>query len=317
VEAADYDMPCYSPLDAYQNAKGGKVYFAATKKNPSDMKMLIPCGQCIGCRLEKSRQWAVRCMHESSLYENNIFITLTYDDDNIPQDNSLIPDHFTKFLKDLRYHVSHTEEEKRIYKKLRYFHCGEYGDETKRPHYHAIIFNHDFDDKKLHSTRDNIRLYTSDILSNIWKRGFVTIGDVTFESCAYVSRYVTKKITGKSLDKYNDAGLKPYEKINPYGEIIQLEPEYATMSRRPGIGYDWYQKYKKEVYPADSIVMNGVEQQPPAYYDSIFAFEDYINSYENKIKRGHKIDPKEYTHERLEAKRRVKEAQLSFLKNTI
>ena len=152
---------------------------------------MVPCGQCIGCRLERSRQWAIRCVHEASLHTDNCFITLTYSPDCLPSDGSLNHDDFQKFFKRLRKHIAP--------KKIRYYMCGEYGEDLQqpsklgRPHFHACLFGLDFDDKQLYIVRDDVKLYTSATLEKIWGKGFVTIGDVTFESAAYVARYIAKK----------------------------------------------------------------------------------------------------------------------------
>ena len=136
-------MPCYRPIKGYRsrrlNAETGKrpVVF-----NPRDgfydQPVDLPCGQCIGCRLERSRQWAIRCVHEASLHERNCFITLTYRDECLPTNGSLDLDAFQKFMKRLR---------RRFGEGVRFFHCGEYGENFGRPHYHAILFNLDFSDK--------------------------------------------------------------------------------------------------------------------------------------------------------------------------
>lgn len=260
----------------------------------------LPCGQCIGCRLEKSRQWAIRCMHESQLYENNSFITLTYDKENLPQYNSLEKSHFQLFMKRLR--------KKYEPKKIRFFHCGEYGDENKRPHYHAILFNHDWSDKVIHSINDDTRLYTSDILTNLWGHGICTTGDVTFESAAYVARYVLKKINGEQACEH-------YMTTNEYtGEIQWIEPEYATMSRGKGIGTEWYNKYKSDVYPRDEVVVNGKKMQPPKFYDSLYEFEDVMKHFELKNRRWDNVDKENNTPERLKVREIVKKSQIKQLK---
>lgn len=242
-------------------------------------------------------------MHEAQIHDQNIFVTFTYEDDQLPQYGSLVKDHIFKFFKDLR---------NSIYpKKIRYFQCGEYGDESQRPHFHAIIFGHDFSDKVLWNVRDNIRLYTSSTLDDIWQRGMCTIGDVTFESAAYVARYVTKKINGELAEEH-------YMRTCPYtGEIIWLEPEFATMSRRPGIGSKWYDKYKDDVFPHDEVVMNGIAHKPPRFYDTRYEFEDAMKAFEIKNRRLDNINKDENTPERLAIKKAVKEAQLKFLKHTI
>lgn len=249
-------MSCYHPLPAVQsrvNAEGKTLlrFGAFTPRNSNSRVLSIPCGQCVGCRLERSRQWAVRCMHEASLYEDNSFLTLTYDKEHLPLDGSLVLSHMQDFFKRLRRRYEG--------KKIRYYHCGEYGESLGRPHYHALLFNHGFKDKRLFSNRyGNNRIYTSDELSSLWTQGFSVIGDVTFESAAYVARYVMKKVTGKKADSHY-AGRRP---------------EYTTMSRRPGIGKGWYDKFKGDVFPLDRLVVNGKETRPPRYYQDLLAKED-------------------------------------------
>lgn len=266
-------MPCFNPLRGWKSRqlnKNGNRYVVFDKKHGfEDLEVNLPCGQCIGCRLERSRAWAIRCMHESSCHLDNSFITLTYAPEHLPPNGSLVKRDFQLFMKSLRFH-NHGKDT------IRYYHCGEYGEKFQRPHYHAILFGLDFPDKQLFQVRDGIRLYTSDHLHNIWKKGFCTVGDVTFESAAYVARYVTKKITGPQAESIsNHTGLKHYESLIPdTGEIVTREPEYATMSRRPGIGREWYEKFKKEVFPSDEVIMRGKKLKPPRYYTSLFQIDD-------------------------------------------
>lgn len=137
---------------------------------------------------------------------------------------------------------------------VRYFHCGEYGEQLGRPHHHACLFNLDFPDKKLWSVREGVRLYRSATLENLWPHGNSTLGDVTFDSAAYVARYVTKKITG-------EPALAHYA-----GKL----PEYCTMSRRPGLGKDWLKKYSSDLYPKDFTVIRGKKIKIPKYYNSMY-----------------------------------------------
>lgn len=197
----------------------------------------------------------MRCMHEASLHTDNCFITLTYNDENLPEGGSLQLKHYQDFMKRLR---------KRFGSGIRFFHCGEYGEKFSRPHYHACLFNFDFPDKQIFKSGEN-NLYTSKALQELWPHGFSTIGDVTFESAAYVARYITKKITG---DKAEDH----YEILDPRtGELTQRKPEYTTMSRRPGIGKGWFDKYRTDVYPSDEVVLRGGKSmKPPKAYDRYF-----------------------------------------------
>lgn len=250
-------MPCFRPLTAYrtrerdEKGKFGIVFNPV--KGYADIRQQVPCGQCIGCRLERSRQWAIRCVHEASLHDENCFITLTYDDKHLPRDGSLHVEDFQKFMKRVR--------KKHEDKKIRFFHCGEYGDAMGRPHFHAIIFGLDFRDRKGYTIRKGSVL-SSDELAQLWPNGFNAVGDVTFESAAYVARYITKKVTGDRAEKH-------YERIDyKTGEVINLRPEYTTMSRRPGIAHGWIEKYHPEVYPCDEVIMRGRQMKPPRYYDA-------------------------------------------------
>ena len=291
-------MTCYHPLLAYRNE--GKVVF--NKPFPYAKGFNLPCGQCIGCRLKYSQEWAVRLMHENQMHEESCFITLTMNDEyllNRENAFSLDKSEFQRFMKRLR---------KRYGKQIRYFHCGEYGEKNCRPHYHAIIFGMDFEDKEVFQVRDEIRLYTSETLAKLWPHGFVTIGEVTMESCAYVARYVTKKVKGKDAEKH-------YIRWDPLtGEGVPIEPEYATMSRKPGIGKSWFEKYKADIYPHDYVVVNKHEIRPPRYYDNLLAEEEL-----EKIKKKRAaelpevIDKYDENMDRLWVKEAVKEKRLEIL----
>lgn len=269
-------MPCYNPINGYRsksvNNSGKRSIVFQLSQGYKDMPVSVPCGQCIGCRLERSRQWAMRCVHEASLYENNCFITLTYSPEHVPEHNSLVVSHFQKFMKRLRKKYSPQT--------IRFFQCGEYGEKNERPHYHACLFNFDFTDKLLYRTIRDTKLYVSSTLDNLWPFGFSTIGDVTFESAAYVARYVTKKITGKYA-------LHHYNTINSGGEILaERHPEYTTMSRRPGIGRDWYEKFTSDVFPSDYLIVNEKKVRPPKYYDRLFDQFDPTQHQQIKAKRA-------------------------------
>jgi len=249
-------MPCYSPLTGYRsrskNESGKYPVVFNVSDGWIDKPVQVPCGQCIGCRLERSRVWAMRCLHEASLYDKNCFITLTFNDDYVMP--SLDKSIFQKFMKRLRRMFPDT--------RIRYFMCGEYGDKLSRPHYHACLFGFDFPDRVLWSIRDNVRLYRSSILEKLWcdpkngnSFGFSTVGDVSFESAAYVARYCMKKVTGEKAELY-------------YKDKI---PEYVCMSRRPGIGLEWLKKFHKDIYPSDEVVIRGnVKCKPARYYDDKF-----------------------------------------------
>jgi len=302
-------MPCYFPLHGWRskavNPSGKRSIVFNPNLGYRDLPVTVPCGQCVGCRLERSRQWAIRCVHEASLYDQNCFITLTYNSLNLPSDKSLHKDHFQKFMKRLRFSYPH--------QRIRFFHAGEYGEKFQRPHYHACLFNFDFPDKVLFKQVNGNDLYTSQSLDNIWGCGFSLIGSVTFESAAYVARYIMKKITGKHA-------LEHYAQIDTFtGEIIaERQPEYTTMSNRPGIGRDWFDKFASDVYPDDFIVLNQKKLKTPRYYDSRFEilFPDEYKSVKSKRKLNAEKNLDDNTYDRLQIKHEAKLIQTKNLKRS-
>lgn len=290
-------MPCYFPIDAFRAVAGGIVF--SRKGAYLDLPLKVPCGQCIGCKLDKSREWALRCTHEAQLHSQNSFITLTYNDAHLPTNNSLNLRHFQLFLKRLR--------KKYQNKTIRFYHCGEYGDLNQRPHYHALLFNHDFEDKYHYKTHKDQKYYTSEILDQLWSdpqtklnMGFSVIGDLTFDSAAYVARYCLKKITGKAASDHYQG----------------RKPEYATMSRRPGIGQGWYKKYKSDIYPDGFIVHQGQKMRPPKYYSNQLKKDDE-KSY-NKIRTLTAVEAQKHladnTPARLADRHTVHQARAKLLK---
>lgn len=252
-------MQCKTPLQAQRcKAYDGSYYISFTENNPEAFQALkLPCGQCMGCRLERSRTWAVRCMHEAQLHPHNIFLTLTFNDQNLNANYSLQTQDFQNFMKRLRKRF-YSKKFARKYPnfhsgKIRYFHCGEYGDNFSRPHHHACLFNLDFPDKKLYKrTRDGHNLYSSQLLDELWQgQGYAYFGAVTFESAAYVARYCTKKINGQAAEQHYQG----------------RKPEYMTCSKNPAIGLDWIKKFISDAFPSDFIIMNGKKMRPARYYE--------------------------------------------------
>lgn len=241
-------------------------------------KIEIPCGQCIGCRLEYSRQWAIRCVLEAQEYENNWFLTLTYDDDHLPESLPIFDpitgevfDYFdssplnrnelTLFIKNFRrqleYHFNHTG--------VRFYYCGEYGSISKRPHYHLIVFNvPSLKLRKIGQNKMGDPLYNCDFVDKIWKKGYAVIAAVNWDTCAYVARYMLKKHKGKDSDYYVNNGLVP---------------EFSGCSRNPGIGRAFYDRKKYDIYKTDEIFVTGhrgkvLNIHPPRYYDRLYDIDD-------------------------------------------
>lgn len=244
-------MTCFHPLIGYRGVGGSFVF--AKKDSPTKVEMRVACGRCQGCRMARSSSWAVRIEHEASLHADNMFLTLTFDYDHLPDDYSVSVREVQLFLKRLRKSIEP--------KKIRYFAVGEYGEKNGRPHYHIIIFGHRFDDLVfLRNTNQNHPCYISEKLSKLWPFGLHEIGTVTAASGGYVARYSLKKVGG-------DMSFNHYERLHPVtGEIVNVHPEFATMSTHPGIGAGWFERFESDVFPADHIVSQGRKFCVPEYY---------------------------------------------------
>lgn len=304
-------MACFRPLQAYR-LDDGSIVFNLSREDGHPLT--LPCGQCVGCRLDRAKQWAIRCIHESQLHDRNCFITLTYDDQHLPYDMSLHYEDFQLFMKRLRKRFSGVP--------IRFYMAGEYGEQYGRPHFHACIFGLDFDDKYL--LKDGkFKLYRSPILESLWPFGHSSIGDVTFQSAGYVARYIMKKQTGKA--RVEDGVLidpeSTYEFVNyETGEIIRRKPEFNKMSLKPGIGAAWFEKYKSDVYPHDYVVVNGKRSKPPKYYDKLFekldleAFEEVVS---DRLLRMLDGDSSERSRDRLSVKEKVCKARIRSLNRSL
>lgn len=237
-------------------------------------------------------------MHESAMHENNCFITLTYMEEHLPDRRQLYHKDFQDFLKRLR--KKH---------EVRYYMAGEYGPALDRPHYHAAIFGYDFPDKQyLKQTGAGEKIYTSDELDKTWGKGYASVGELTFESAAYIARYCVTKVTGDPAEEH-------YKRFDHLGEY-QLNPEYNRMSLKPGIGAPWLEKYQADVYNYDYVVVNGVETRPPKYYDKILDYKDPDRLEELKWERIIRAQERalDNTVERLLDREHVAKAKLTKLK---
>ncbi|UOF79017.1 replication associated protein [Microviridae sp.] len=283
-------MPCYSP------------WFRESSVN----KRPLSCGRCIGCRLERSRQWAVRCMHEAQLWDKNCFVTLTYDKDHLPVGGGLVYEHFRLFVRRLRKAARKSD--------VRFYMCGEYGEARRRPHYHACLFNWDFDDKvpagKSGSGFDQFR---SPLLERLWTFGRARVSAMNFETAAYTARYVCAIEDGKGLEKV-------YEAVDlETGEVHEVPREFARMSLRPGIGARWYEKFWSDVYPEGEVVVNGHKARAPAYYDRRYRLQN-LPGYFSMLEKRHLQSVEgipETMPDRLGARQVVTEARLGLSKRSI
>jgi hypothetical protein len=328
-------MGCFSPLEGWRSKlvnESGRRSIVFKESSGNGESVTVPCGRCIGCRLDRSKEWAIRCVHEASLHQDNCFITLTYNDAHLPPGGTLVKRDFQLFMKRLR----------KKYGKVRYYMCGEYGsiydERTKlpikdslgreligRPHFHACLFGFDFGDKTIWRTKNGVTLYRSVALDNLWsdKRGpigYTSVGSVTYESAAYVARYVTKKMNGDLKDDKCARGVGHYERLDEEtGEITECVPEYTNMSRRPGIAKEWLKKYHKEVYANDSVLFKFQEAKVPRYYDQVYDDIDGIHLEEVKDKRLLKALDRsaDDTYSRQRQKRKVKDAQFKKLQREL
>ena len=240
-------MPCFHPITAYKT-RAGEIIFHEAARHGETQHLNLPCGQCTGCRLERSRQWGVRCMHEAQMHKRNCVGTLTYNEENKPKRSNLNYSDFQNFMKRLRKKAGPTAD-------IRYYVGGEYGEQHGRPHFHACIFGWDFPDRLYFKiTASGAKIYTSSTLQRLWPYGHSSVGDISFESAAYIARYCMAKVTG-------DAAKEHYKRIDEEGEY-QLTPEFNRMSLKPAIGLRWLEKYHGDVYNHDHVITNGVETKP-------------------------------------------------------
>lgn len=325
-------MGCDFPLKAYRSAsrKGpsGKplLTFKPTDAINSTSPLEVPCNNCMGCKLEYSRQWSVRMMHEAKLYSQNCFLSLTYDDQHVPQDYGLdlrtLQLFFKKFRKALTPRFKHKRNEHsahiRRYTlhhtiKIRFFACGEYGDLGGRPHYHAIVFNYDWPDKVLWKTSESGEpIYVSEKLTKLWGLGIATTQDVTRKSCAYVARYVTKKI--KTADDY---GQERYYRVSPIdGLYHSVRPEFATRSNRPGLGTGFVARFKSDFYPSGFLIIDGVRQAPPKFYVSKLSEEEQQRLKRQARRLSLKNKPHQTTERRM-ARAAVRDARIERLQRKL
>lgn len=280
-------MTCFHPRKGYRGP-GGIVFNAS---GPGSAKIIaINCGQCSGCALDYGRQFAIRAMHESQMHLRNSFITLTIDDEHLDELETIRKTDWQKFAKKLRHKMG----------PFRFLMCGEYGEKLGRPHYHALLFGIDFHEDR-EPTKDSESgnpLWKSKILDETWGMGkHNPIGQITFESAAYVAKYALKKIKGDKAKKH-------------YGE---KEPEFALMSRNKGIGNSWFQKYYRDIYNQDTVEMNGKMMRPPKYYDGLYAKMEPEKMERIKNRRIEEINkrPEEYTKVRLAEKERASKKRMA------
>lgn len=258
-------------------------------------------------------------MHEQQEQPDSMFLTLTYDNENIPTTGSLVHQDFRDFMKRYRRNLEYRGYDH----KIKYVMCGEYGQETDiygnptgglgRPHYHACILGHSYlhtPELELVKCNQGNPLYTHPEMENLWGKGHISIGTLTFESAAYVARYIMKKVTGEDADSH-------YERTSPTtGEIVRLKSEYVVWSN--GIGRTWYEKYKNDLRK-DFLTLNGNKYKPPKYYDRCLKEEDLerFEVLKDKRKENARCRSFDNTPERLAVKEEITRRRVNELKRTL
>lgn len=238
-------MPCYRPMPLSKKSKD----------------FLVPCGQCIGCKLNRSQVWAARIMHEvqyqESLGNESTLALLTYDDEHLPHTDDRLPTLFPRdvqlFIKRLRREVEKHD------KRIKFYAAGEYGDNFDRPHYHVAIMGIDFGDKvKDGLSKSGNQIYFSGRLNSLWTHGRTSLTDLNYESAGYIARYCTKKITGSPAKSHYQG----------------RHPEFALQSTRPAIGKEWFDLFHHDLYTGDYLSVRGSRNKVPRYYDKLLERSD-------------------------------------------
>lgn len=289
-------MPCTRPLvrtvinrqervislKAYLSKTGERLEFDADQKQQkwSEQRIkkllkeqnaqLLPCGHCPGCKMANAASWANRMEMELPYHKNAWFLTLTYNNENVPyratwdtltgevitENLSLCYEDMQKFWKRLRRYIEYHKKETG---KLMYFQAGEYGSQTHRPHYHAIVYDLPIkqEELKIYKKEKGFTYYNCEWLEKIWGMGHVILAPAEWRSMAYTARYTTKKIYGRD-------GKKFYEELG-------IMPEQCAMSKNPAIGKQYYYDHAKDIYERDQIQLkNGKLVKPPRYFDKLF-----------------------------------------------
>lgn len=297
-------MKAYRSLQKGPDGRYG-ITFNPTKALIEGTSFSLPCGGCIGCKIDRSRDWATRCYHEAQMHEFNSFITLTYANEHLPPDYGIHVKVWQLFMYRLRQFIKPT--------KVRFFASGEYTDPPAyRPHYHALIFGYQFADITHWKTERGNPIYISKSLQKLWPYGHSTIGNVTHRSSGYVARYVMKKQNGDS-----DQAVAFYNRVHPItGKVHQVKREFCVQSRRPGLGTTWYHKYKSDIFPCDFVIVDGKKHSVPRFYTKKLSEEESDDIKRKRKSDSYKRKP-DNTPERLAVREEVKLYAINQLKRTL
>lgn len=277
-------MACYHPIPAHQGGTGEKVRLWPPVGTAN---LQLPCGRCLGCATDLATDWAHRAELEASHWQNNSFLTLTYDEAHLPENAHLRPADLTRFIKRLRRGLDRQDPAllRHPSSGLRYLASGEYGDKSSRPHFHILLFNCDFADKVL--TAKN--LYESETLRKYWKLGGHKIGDLTGASANYVAQYSLKKL------------VTPEERHDENGEMYHRP--FIRMSLKPPIGETWLRQYKNDLQHG-YLIRNARKKRIPrglkkqlAKLDPQLAEQATFKALQNKNPTRHNLQAAEIIHQ--------------------
>lgn len=299
-------MPCYRPVDAWMPLGGGQIVF---REIGDSRQIKVPCNQCIGCRIDRREEWAIRNYCESKMHQHSWFITPTYDEEHLPLHGSLVPSHLSDFVRALR--------RKTRLGKLRFFGVGEYGDTFGRPHYHLLVYGPDIPDlRKVNSIHAKKDVFGSEIVSSAWGKGGVAVQRMTLGAARYCAGYVFKKMTGKAADEH-------YSRVDPVtGELVKLVPEFSRMSRKPGIGFAYLEGYWRDIFLSgnDNIVVNGRPCRVPGFFvdrmDDILSSDSLLmDEYDHRRQKAAIDRSDDSSPDRLAVREHVAAARLAFYAN--
>lgn len=244
-------MQCIRPIKAGFD-RFGNITYSSRSHDKSIESFAFACRKCLPCRLNYAREKAIRAIHEAKMHENNIFLTLTYNDENLPKDGKLNYLDIQLFIKRLRKEIEKNITDKELKEKLKigYICTGEYGDKNKRPHWHLIIFNYRPSDAKYkYSSKTGDKVYSSMVLTDLWGKGNIDFGSVTLDSAGYVARYAAKKLA--------------HGKDNEH----QFQPIHKTSSKH-AIGKKYLEKYWQNIFDLGYIVLPNYQKAAiPRYYE--------------------------------------------------
>lgn len=296
-------MPCFHPTAAWKstskNPDTGKIPLVFSKPRHRlsySPRIFLPCGGCIGCRIVNARTAGLRCVHESIFHESSSFITLTYRPEDLPRYGVLVPSHFQDFMKSLRH---------RLDVPVKAFYCGEYGEKKGRPHFHAIIFGYGFPDKYFFkNSKSGHPLFRSSLLEKCWKFGHSSVGDMTYQSAAYIGAYTTKVSKGEKASKdYLIADpftgeipqeIQEYDVLNEHDEVLGRAcrkvdmlkpPEYGRYPRGEGLGAKWIERYAEETLRDGYLIHDSKRFPIPRYYKK-FLEENFKSKYDDMVSRN-------------------------------